>query len=883
MFFFFAFLQAYEDFPIRNPTKESDKNFSSYTFRYETPKEPGFSDFCAYTKYTTISKSTDPIQTIICEDSCSGETYSPFSFFCHEYVADLSMFDSGFHYFNTLDADGTYTLNPPATSYQNYFFENLSIAIQLCKRTLDFVSSPACQMVANAYALSTYFPQGIVYESYQEFFPLKDHSDDPLYNYSGWYAHQPFVEYPGNLSDFLANDDYIQTKFKYNQLLNFVVGKYHKYGDFLGFQRITLDLTRCDADNSVSQAWRRYAANFRQKCLFNLTELLYSQEEGQDILYDLWFQEEGTEILRPIPIVIKNYYDSTDSLSQEQELESSKLFRRFFLLDTYSGFSNISSQSYIQYASNITFVIRMKDEKSRILPPYVIFEYSRQTREAAQIVSENSTLLDEQSRPNKSGAGTPSFSFNVQYEMDYSSKFNQMKIVIIVFGVAGFIYWILKAVFYIKTHVEDGVDGNFLLEVFSRFLDIGGTVLLIGCCGASMWLLFFYRWNNKTPYASLPREETFEIFTIILWIAFAVKFISIIFRIPLQTNDYIFIIDWEAPLRPNVPVSAHRRILLANEYISLQMTRSFSIPMTLIITVFILDGCGVSLFSQAVPGKQLIDVGVPYPMLHFGLTSFIWLLCSLCEWLIVNLVRMVSKTFNRYEKFQRLCGTANCSVLIMPSPSVGFYIHGHSSWDHVEVPFDELTKNMALDGKGVSLKPLGNSEGQQCFAVYLTRDLRDQLSQAYDSVMNDSGKRAIKDGRVKSGVDFRKEAFGAFDSLNKFLINFLENQLENKKFEIRNSDFLEIAFGKAPRKHNMSVFTKRRTGAYNQVMIEGLQWTLCTMYLLLFAGLEIITNNACIPAFIIFFLDLIIRQIYKRLIVRNLAHKTLIDERFLLR
>ena len=487
--FFFSFLQAYENFPILNPTKESDKNYSSYTFRYETPLEPGFSDFCSNAKFTKITKSVDPIQTIICQDICNESTYSAFSFFCHQYDVDLTMFDSGFHYFNASTADGSYSLDPPATSYRNDFFKNLSVAIQLCQRTLDFVSSPACQMVANAYALSAYFPQGIVYEKFHSFFPSMKGKSQPLYNYSGWYDHQPYIEYSGTLNNFLLNEDYIQTSYTYNQLLNIIVGKYHKYGDFLGFKRITLDLTRCDVDNSISQSWRRYAANFHQDCYFNLTTLLYSQQEDEDLLYDLWLQEEGTEIIRPIPILIKNYQESTDSLSNDKELKDFPLFRRFFLLDTYSGYSNLSSNSYIQYASNITFVIRMKEnDKTHIFPPYLIIEYGRQTREAAQIISKNTTLLEKESTQINSEVGTPFFSFNVQYEMDFSKKFKQMTIVVIVFGIVGFLYWILKAFFYVKTHTEDGVDGNVLLELFSRFLDIGGTVLLICCCGASMWL-----------------------------------------------------------------------------------------------------------------------------------------------------------------------------------------------------------------------------------------------------------------------------------------------------------------------------------------------------------------------------------------------------------
>ncbi|KAG8288714.1 Meckelin [Homalodisca vitripennis] len=133
-----------------------------------------------------------------------------------------------------------------------------------------------------------------------------------------------------------------------------------------------------------------------------------------------------------------------------------------------------------------------------------------------------------------------------------------------------------------------------------------------------------------------------------------------------------------------------------------------------------------------------------------------------------------------------------------------------------------------------------------------------------------------------SSADFDRSVV-AYHNMNKFLAAFLEHALRDLDYEVRDKLFaealLDIEFSDVPGK---AVFYIDNGHSFDKVLFYGNEFTLFSMDLMVFCFFQVITGNFLLAAIVTALIAkalMVIRHIGGR---KNLAKKTLIDERFLI-
>ncbi|KAK8835081.1 Meckelin [Tritrichomonas musculus] len=651
----------------------------------------------------------------------------------------------------------------------------------------------------------------------------------------------------------------IQADFRFSSILTFILTRFDLNGKFLGFKEVRYDLNQCGEKNDISQIWRKFGTNFYSDCNFNLPVMNASNPNEFYDLYLLYQSPEGQK-LEDVPVLIRNHGRNSHSDPANYEL-----FRRFFI--------KFSNSTRIKYAQNITIQIQIDSSNShRIKVPLLIIQYGLSEYNANDFPDYSDIRFNKQSSTIKD------FHFSVVYLRDMSSFWKQCLIIFIIFIVIAFIMWAVRCMIYTRYHKDDGTTIPYLFASFTGYI---GTALTIITFIVTFFLLFvFFKWQ-KQGYRCLPPESEFWYISIIVWISFFLMLISSIISLILQSRANVVIIDWEPPHEEGAPVSAWRRIMIANEYNRILSRKSYSMSITLIFLLFILEGFDLTLLSSPVPRTELIDVGKTYKVLHFGFTTFLWILIMMVQY-ILNFI-ILKKIGNPYLNFIDLCATANCSVLIMNTMSQGHYIHGRSSHAHTDVDMQTLVENMLQESRGnVGLRGLVPNSSDQVFHVYLENDFADVLRGIPTQIIQGIDRKVLQGSAMTSKTRKEVEEMSAFNSLNKCLCRFFEAEECPKTYVVQNSTLAEKIVGWGPQIEKDSVLTIQDDFSYRHSLLVGIEYTLNITYLLLFAGIEMETRSPAIAAFIVFIFDKIFMAAYSRKSRINFAKSAIIDFHYIL-
>ena len=131
---------------------------------------------------------------------------------------------------------------------------------------------------------------------------------------------------------------------------------------------------------------------------------------------------------------------------------------------------------------------------------------------------------------------------------------------------------------------EDGIDFYVLLAIITELICIAAYYLFIMGAIFSFAVLVAYKWHSGS-YSSISGD--FSMLTPVIWVSFALALVGALLKTLMQFHSDVIFIDWE-PRTQGVPVSAWRRIFIANEWVKLLHHRSYSLPFTLVVMLFIL-------------------------------------------------------------------------------------------------------------------------------------------------------------------------------------------------------------------------------------------------------------------------------------------------------
>jgi hypothetical protein len=104
---------------------------------------------------------------------------------------------------------------------------------------------------------------------------------------------------------------------------------------------------------------------------------------------------------------------------------------------------------------------------------------------------------------------------------------------------------------------------------------------------------------------------------------------------------------------------------------------SYSVPVTLIFMVFLLDGLETRLMASPVHSPELIYIGQLYLVLTFVFISFCWLCFVLVQWVLCRFAYWMLIA-DPFTNFFQLARSVNISLMFLSPYNHALYIHGRA-------------------------------------------------------------------------------------------------------------------------------------------------------------------------------------------------------------
>ena len=130
--------------------------------------------------------------------------------------------------------------------------------------------------------------------------------------------------------------------------------------------------------------------------------------------------------------------------------------------------------------------------------------------------------------------------------------------------------------------------------------------------------------------------------------------------------------------------------------------------------------------------------------------------------------------------------------------------------------------------------------------------------------------------------------------LNRFLMAFLgtptsassdSGGLDGGRPEVRKKTYWENLLGMPPEMGyapDRSVFLEDSAGRFKRLLLAGREYDMVLLSVLTYALIDMATTNTYIAIFTTYAMDVAVRTVRAEIATRNIAAKTLLDDRFLL-
>lgn len=334
------------------------------------------------------------------------------------------------------------------------------------------------------------------------------------------------------------------------------------------------------------------------------------------------------------------------------------------------------------------------------------------------------------------------------------------------------------------------------------------------------WVTFFvtgywfinYKMSTRAVLllpSTAATDSFYEKFDVIFYMMLAFRTAAVLFRIVQQSSADIYLMDWEKPRRIAIEdkdesVIAWRSHFIANEFNELQVRKRVIAPETLLIWfAFFWKGVGWGYISQTNPDFQVFEMPLqPYNMiLRFFLAAFLMLVIATVQYILYLLLNI--STEYPLKKFTDLCSVSNISVLIMTTPTYGYYLHGKAPWQSSDLPLTWLKKRLDEEYRGIhgqrsfgmqkevqSQRQNSNSlhvEVSQTFEIYMTNKFKDQIQDLASKPLGEFTQRVIESEEKGEVV----EGGGAVPEL-KLTFKQKEKERRIKAYELKKRDINQM-------------------------------------------------------------------------------------------
>ncbi|XP_078397364.1 meckelin [Cetorhinus maximus] len=666
--------------------------------------------------------------------------------------------------------------------------------------------------------------------------------------------------------------------------LQFVIAKYDARGYFLNWEKVTGGtLQLCPDTMTKLNAAYIFGITYQQQCTLSVSKLLakYGDIQFYDV-YMLYKGENGKDQLHPIAVRNLNLQLDGKFVNQDNTINNWYLTRRIFLVDTLTGREmNLNNQpKVIRVASDIKIRVTLEPDslQGKIFPPTLIVSY---TNIRIQNPDQQTILV----------------SFSVEYEMDLSTAYQNAEIALGFLCGLSAIYSMLKTASWKRRIGSQTTDISTIMKFLLFYAgDLANAFFVVTFGTGFYWLTFFKGQRIVSALLPTPSQEVF--FTLCVVSAFVLKLLQLLHKLETQLTVDIFFIDWERPKGKIVksvagggdiktspaPVSIWRTYFVANEWNKIQTIRKINPIFQIIVVLFFLEVAGFANLTSRTPYSNLkrtaeSDVVPSSRILRFSVASSIWLIVGIIQVVFCTSIyeRFVE---DRISQFIDVCSISNISVMIFSHRCFGYYIHGRSVHGHADTNMEEMNLNLKREAENLcGQRGLIPNTEIETFQVCITNKIREQ----YDKIRKPIHWSSEADRLLNHSNDLFERRMKAYNTTNKFLGSFIDHAIRDMDYIVQDKLLLERLIGMELHEPiDKSIFYNDENFTFTDVLYYGNESTLLIFDTLFFCVVDIAAQNFILAAFLTYVQQKVIHFIRLAVGRKNLAAKTLVDERFLL-
>jgi len=774
---------------------------------------------------------------------------------------------------------------PNGLSFESSYFKSyLRSAQALCKAYQNFTS---CQLLGNLCVLYMYKQDNFLNtrismtDVCKEFLLIvTSYKGDFVQRLTDWPVSMPWLYYKSDSTVEVLDKTDIEVTFNRREIMKYVFVKYSARGKFLGVTNTSV-LQQCPNNDRISETANEFTTFYKIECQLKLSQLLTEQT----VFYDVYLLLNNKD-LYPVPVLVENI-----AVNQDSDRSKWVLTRRIFLIDNESGRTREGVTSVIQYASSIALSYRLRDD-GKIHPPLLKIKYTAVS--VSNPVTEQ--LLDVK--------------FEVNYEMEIEKIKRGIEISIGVLSILGIIYAGIRIISWRRRENLQMIDCTSLVTFFIFLCSALSFVFLSVLIGASVQWLFFFK-EQTTVIRVLPTSSQEQLIKALLLAGFIMKFIDVIHIIYTQISFDIFFVDWERPRGSislntegkakniTTPVSIMRTLFVANEWRELQTTRRIKPTLQLILVIFFLKVVGLEHWSTTDPiSRTAVDTNIHFIgeinlTLRVAVVSLTFLLIAIVQWFIFGFIyeRFIGDALGDFIDF---CSISNISLFVISHSYYGYYIHGRSVHGRSDSSLHELYEQFQREEDNLcGRRGLEPNTDKQTFEIALTVKFKNEYSKIKQPLLTrdiQGQRRGQLPARQNPGLPGAQlnpaleRSVLAYTQMNKYLSSFMEHAILDNDYIVKDKYFMEkLLKNELQPPLDKCQFYNDDSRAFSEVLLYGQEWSLLIFSLFLFMVIDWASNwNIILAAIITYFVDIAIVTIRDSMGKKNLADKTMVDERFLI-
>ncbi|XP_071524785.1 meckelin [Panulirus ornatus] len=774
--------------------------------------------------------------------------------------------------------------------YSTFFMENFRMAAHSCTFNQN---KSACQLLSNMCVLLHY--------EFDDFNACQYYREEFGDNFVTLPSHVPWLYYNEGEANVYLSKTRLKTHYSFkkespNSKFNFTVAKYSAKGHLLKYGRLETMLTLCPIIDYQLDAAVQFGTTFSQSCSIDVKDLWdrYDTE-----FYDVFLQyyDDEQHMIYAVPVLDRNYREA-GSLVNQQSHKKWQLTRRFFLFDNLSGRESLSLNlndkekraRVVRYAQSVEIIIQLREGEGDglIYPPLIKITYA----EVEDDYYESGKRVET--------------SLKVLYTMNFSKIRENLSIAVGVMSALATLWSFIGTWSWSRRCGKIVLDFptifHFFVIVCGNLANVFFVVMFFACL---FWTIFFKR--QDVVHLFLLTENQELLVKQYLTAACFLKLIQIMYIVYVQVTLDIFIIDWEQPraknsvphpqlstsleeegkLKGEQPISIWRMYFIANEWNELQTYRKTNVSFQLFLTLLCLKVIGFENLATADPSASFFvhdkDYNPPQSFVcRFAISMSVYAIIAVIQWFfrVVFYERYVE---NKLQQFIDLCSIANISVFILEHTMYGYYIHGRSAHGFADVDMQSIYEQMKREEEDLcGHRGLEPSSECQIFEVAVTYKFREQYDTILQPVHKFTGiQRPAARGRMASLE--MEQSFQAYETMRRFFGMFLQHALKDLDYIVKEKLFLESVLDlEFQEVDDRCLFFRDNNHTFDHVLFYGheLSFLLCEM--LLFTFVDLTSYDFVLAAVITFIFSYLLKKIRYTGGRKNVVHKTLVDQRFLM-